>query len=174
MQLVGKQGEGVLTSDMMKRIFIAYLLGSIWITGFSQESTSQVQLVSLEDLKGMIDQDGAGVKVYNFWASWCGPCVKELPLFDKLYKEGREVVLVSLDAPSQIEKAKKVLARMNINSPSYLLDEKDADKYITTINEEWTGAIPATLMVAKDGRQYFYESAFNEQGLRKTIQSISK
>ena len=64
-----------------------------------------------------------------------------------------------------------MIQKKQINTKAYLLNEKDADKYIKTISEEWTGAIPATLFVDTNGHQYFYEQAFDEPELKKTVES---
>ena len=69
---------------------------------------TSVKSYSYKELKPMLERQDGKTYVINFWATWCAPCVKELPAFEKLNKEyaakNVEVILVSLDFPKQVEK----------------------------------------------------------------------
>ncbi len=108
--------------------------------------------------------------VINFWATWCGPCIKELPHFEEANKmDNVRVMLVSLDFVEDEAKVKNFVQKRNLQSEVYLLDEKDYDDYMGKVDESWSGAIPATLIVDQRGRKYFYEQAFNRQELLSKI-----
>ncbi len=134
-----------------------------------------ISSIQLDDLHKILNQPTENIKVVNFWASWCGPCVKELPAFGKLqgYKNA-EIILVSLDFKEEIEKAKSTLKRREIGFESYLLDETNYDKLIPSISEDWTGAIPATLVISNNQKRFFYEKSFTEPELLELIEQHSK
>ncbi|MEM8584526.1 MAG: TlpA disulfide reductase family protein [Bacteroidota bacterium] len=88
--------------------------------------------------------------LYNFWASWCGPCVKELPYFESLHEnedtEELKVVLVSLDFAEN--RLLSFLERNQLVSEViFLTDWSGADEeWIPTIHPDWSGAIPITVL----------------------------
>lgn len=119
------------------------------------------------------------VKVINFWATWCAPCVKELPFIDSLcYTYGQnkvEVLLVSLDFPDKLVKVNTFLQRKKIGSTVWLLDESDPNLFIDKVDPSWSGAIPATLLVrnATDKRT-FLEGELTKEELEKHINKLLK
>lgn len=103
------------------------------------------------------------IYVVNFWATWCAPCVKELPHFEKLNSENKsvKVVLVSLDFKNQYEtKLLPFLRSRRISSEVVLLTDKDYNTWLPTVDKEWSGSIPATLII-KNGKKVFAEKMFS-------------
>jgi thiol-disulfide isomerase/thioredoxin len=101
--------------------------------------------------------------VINFWATWCAPCVKELPYFEQL-REGNEMkpfkmILVSLDFKSKLEGVKSLIAKKGIQSEVVLLADGRASEWIDLVDSTWSGAIPATLVI-KNNKRYFYEKSY--------------
>ena len=89
--------------------------------------------------------------VVNFWATWCGPCVKELPNFEQLRaaNAGRKVkvLLVSLDYASQLDKkVKPFVKQRGLKSEVLLLNEPDPNEWIDKVDAKWSGALPFTLI----------------------------
>lgn len=143
---------------------------------FLQSLIVNAQQWSLEDLttyrsfdafeKDILNaEDDGQLYVINFWATWCGPCVKELPYFEQLhdiYNDDKvKVVLVSLDFEKQIEK--RLIPFLNKNAIQsdviLLLDPKESE-WIDRVDPEWSGAIPITLI--KNGDKIkFYEQVFH-------------
>lgn len=114
--------------------------------------------------------------VVNFWATWCAPCVKELPHFEELYKNYKsndvEVMLVSLDFPKQYDtKLKPFIKKHNLQSKILVLDDVDMNTWIPKVNEDWDGAIPVTLIYNKDKR-IFYDQPFTYEQLETELKQF--
>ena len=150
---------------MNKFLFIIFIL--ISLETFSQE----VSVVKFSELQDKILYTEAPLTVFNFWATWCGPCIKEIPHFDALQveNEGVKVYLVSVDFKQDLEKVKGFVKKRAIQSEVIFLDEKDPDSYMDKVSQEWTGAIPATLFVTDLGKTYFHEKAFTKEELEKAV-----
>lgn len=131
--------------------------------------------MKLGDLQQLISGDGASVQVINFWATWCGPCVKELPYFEKLNAENRpgvRVTLVSMDLDLDPNPAKvnAFIKRRGLRSEVLLLDAQDPNAYIDKIDGRWSGALPATLIVDhKTGERVFIERSLHEGELEELL-----
>jgi len=113
----------------------------------------------------------ASLTVFNFWATWCAPCIKELPYFEEvgLKNEDVKIYLVSLDFSNQLDRVRKFVSNKALKSEVLFLDEKDPDTYMPKVSDEWSGAIPATLFVTDLGKKYFHEQAFEKEELEKFI-----
>ena len=114
--------------------------------------------------------------VVNFWATWCAPCVKELPHFEELYKNYKdkdvEVMLVSLDFPHQYDKKlKPFIEKHDLKSKILVLDDTDMNTWIPKINENWDGAIPVTIIYNKDNRT-FYDQTFTYEELETELKQF--
>lgn len=141
-----------------------------------ESSLSDVPALSFEELEPLLTMNNDTTYVVNFWATWCKPCVKEMPYFEKLNsqyaKDKVKVIFVSLDFPEVLEsKMALFLEKYNIQSQVVLLDDADANSWIPKISTEWSGAIPATLMYNQRHRK-FYEQAFTYEQLETEIKSI--
>lgn len=123
-------------------------------------------------------KDSEKTYVVNFWATWCAPCVKELPFFEQLNSnyasKNVEVILVSLDFPKQIEsKLIPFLKKRELQSEVVVLDDVDSNTWIPKVHEDWSGAIPATIIYNKRKRM-FYERSFNYEELEFELNKIIK
>ena len=115
--------------------------------------------------------------VINFWATWCKPCVAELPHFEELYEKyeekGVEVILVSLDFPKKIDKSLIPFIEKNkLKSRVILLDDPKQNDWIPKVSKDWSGAIPATIIYNKADRQ-FYEQSFTYEELEKQLNKLT-
>jgi len=129
----------------------------------------------MDDIIKMIDSSTAPV-VINFWASWCLPCIKEIPFFEKqieLYKKKNvRLILVSLDFKEDYpEKLKSFVAKNKYSSTVVWLSETDADSFCPKIDKDWEGAIPASLFINR-ARNYrhFVGTPMNEEKFQMELE----
>ncbi len=145
----------------------------------SAEETKQITSVktyNYNQLKPLLEKKDDKVYVINFWATWCAPCVKELPYFEKINKEyadkNVEVILVSLDFPKQVEKKLiPFISKRNLQSEVVYLNDVNEDVWIKAIDESWSGAIPATIIYNKNKRE-FYEQSFDYITLENELKTF--
>ena len=136
------------------------------ILGFGNVQTNQVKVYdefSAFESDYLSNLSADTTYVINFWATWCAPCVKELPYFEQL-REGNEMkpfkmILVSLDFKSKLEGVKSLIAKKGIESEVVLLADGRASEWIDLVDSTWSGAIPATLVI-KSNERYFYEKSY--------------
>lgn len=144
----------------------------------AETHSDSLQIYDFEGLKPFLNQQDETVYVINFWATWCAPCIKELPDFEKLgqdYKSGNvKVILVSLDFPRQYDtKLKPFIKKHNLQSDVLVLNDVDANSWIPQVSSDWSGAIPATLIYNKEKR-VFYEQTFTYETLKTELNKFLK
>ncbi|MBC2839123.1 TlpA family protein disulfide reductase [Robiginitalea sp. SC105] len=135
-----------------------------------------IPVVDFSGLQPLLEQDGPGIHVINFWATWCAPCIKELPHFESLREDfadrGVKVTLVSLDMPAFWEKRLPAfIEKRGIESPVVVLDDPRQNDWIPRVSPQWSGAIPATLIYDHERRE-FYEQSFDGPQLEAVINSF--
>ncbi len=114
--------------------------------------------------------------VVNFWATWCVPCVEELPHFEKLnekYKEDKvKVLLVSLDMKKMVEgKLLPFIKERQLKSEVLYLQDPDQNTWLPKVDSTWSGALPATVIYNKDNRKFF-ERSFTYEELEKEVSNF--
>jgi thiol-disulfide isomerase/thioredoxin len=129
-------------------IRIKILLSFLLCFGFAQSQKVNA-VYKIGDLLKRIDRANDTIYVLNFWATWCVPCVKELPEIDSFAlrhrKEKVKVLLVSLDFKEDIDKKVDPFLKKNkYKAECVLLDEINGNDFIDKIDKRWTGSIPAT------------------------------
>lgn len=150
------------------------------LSAFTPVDAQNIEVIKYNQLESILDSKTNDNRVVNFWATWCGPCVKELPQFEALlekYKsENLEVILVSLDFANNLDsKVQKFVEKKGLKSTLYLLDETDYNSFIDKIDPSWSGAIPATMMLsARNEKKLFLEKEFKEGELEKAYLDFIK
>ncbi|WP_347052430.1 TlpA disulfide reductase family protein [Flavobacterium olei] len=147
----------------LKTTFLLLLLSSL--SGFSQN----VKLLNINQLQERIKNGKDSTYVVNFWATWCAPCIKELPHFEKLAAEHKfeklAVLLISLDFKSKLESnVIPFVKRKNLKNEVFLLNESNPQEFIDRIDPNWSGSIPATLFIKNEKRK-FIETEFTYEQL---------
>ena len=137
------------------------------------EENDEIKVYDFESIEPLLYTDSDKIHIINFWAMWCAPCVKELPIIQEYEKNNPdvEVLLVSLDFPKDIEtKLKPFLEKKGISSNVVLLDDPDANSWINKINPNWFGAIPYTIIFNNEKRSYHERAFENLQDLKTEIE----
>ena len=142
-------------------------------TQFGTTDSLTIQIVNYDQLKPLLHNDNDTTYVVNFWATWCAPCVKELPYFvalDSIYgKVPFKLILVSLDFKKDyISKLQPFVAKRELEPFVLVLEDSRADFWIDDIDPSWSGAIPAT-MVYRGTKRTFYERTFHHVDELKDI-----
>lgn len=151
----------------MKTVFFFLTCLLLFTTAsFGQESsdTDLVPIVDFDGLQAYIAEQDEEVIVVNFWATWCIPCVEELHFFEYAHRDyadkGVKVILASLDFKKAIESSLMRYIRDNdLQSDVVLLSDPRMSDWIDKVSPSWTGAIPATWVLAGDQRG-FHEGKF--------------
>jgi len=152
---------------------IALLSFGICLLAF-EATAQQAKIISYPDFEQLVNTPSSQIRVYNFWATWCAPCIKEMPDFEKVNKEDQEVSLyfISLDDGRKPDRVNNFVTKRQIEAPVYLLDDIDYNAWISKVDESWSGAIPATLFVDQKGNKHFHEGEMNEAEIKKIIQQL--
>jgi len=158
---------------IFKKILLLAILSATGATLHAQD----IPVIKFSHIKKLQQAENDTTYIINFWATWCKPCVQELPYFDALTNkyEGRKikVVLVSLDFKRELPRLEKFVADHKVISQVLLLDEPDYNSWIPLVDKSWSGAIPATLIINnKNGIRKFYEQEFSEEEINKITQSF--
>lgn len=145
------------------------LLSASW-----KNEPREVPVIHFDKLESLLQEPGDTTYIINFWATWCKPCVMEMPYFEQIEKDYVEddsvkVLLVSLDFPENLQdRVVPFMERRDIVSEVWLLDEVDANSWIDKVDTTWSGALPATVIINRDYR-YFHEGMMNYNELDSII-----
>jgi thiol-disulfide isomerase/thioredoxin len=158
--------------DAMRKLLI--ILATLFISLGIQAQNIPVY-EEFEDYQFLLEKNNDTTYVVNYWATYCAPCVKEMPVFRKLEKEYSnkpvKIILTSLDFGSNAtERVRSFMNRHDILSEVVILDDPNSNSWIDKVSPQWSGALPATLIYNSNSRE-LYEQTFTYSELEKIIQS---
>ena len=121
---------------------------------------------------------GDTLYVVNFWATWCKPCVGEMPYFEKADERFKaqkvKVIFVSLNSVKEIALVDKFVSDKQVKPEVLLLNAGNPNVWIDEVDSSWSGAIPATVMYRKGKKAFFREGEFTQNELDSIIQTKIK
>lgn len=138
------------------------------------QAQNQLQYSSFDQLMNEVKSEKAHLVVLNFWATWCKPCVAELPDFELINKEFKEkkveVILANLDFHSKTaEIVPAFIINKDVQSKVVHITDQDANDWIAKVDEKWTGSIPATIIFYKGEKKWFFEGQTDHETLKSII-----
>ncbi|MBN2364548.1 MAG: TlpA family protein disulfide reductase [Calditrichaeota bacterium] len=165
------------------RILVSFLLlvlifGCWDVDNKNQNISAQdIGLLDSLALEKMIQQRSGKALLVNVWATWCVPCREEFPelveLARKFQNKDVEIVGISADFPDEIEKkVVPFLKEQKVNFPNYVQNFSRQEKFINMMNQEWSGALPATFIYDDTGRQRFF--VVGKQTLEEFIKALDQ
>jgi len=139
-------------------------------------NTAPIPIVDFEGVKPLLHKETDTLYIVNFWATWCAPCVKEIPYFEQIAAEFAgsklKVILINLDFPNHYENRLLPFVEKNkIRSKIVMLDDPDANRWINQVDPSWSGSIPATLIYNQHQRKFF-EQEFTYEQLKDAVTSF--
>jgi thiol-disulfide isomerase/thioredoxin len=136
-------------------------------------SAQKVPVMAYNEAEKLWTSTSDTVYLVNYWATWCKPCIEELPDFLKLNEEYKnrkfKMILVSLDFPQHIEsRVIPFMKKKEIKARVILLDD-NANTWINKVNSNWDGSIPVTQIIYKNKKE-FYNKTLNYNELKQIVE----
>ena len=133
-----------------------------------------VKLAGVEDLQALRKNQAGKLLLIDFWATWCGPCVKEFPEFQTMYRMYRhrpfDLVTVSTNYPDAQAGVMRVLEREHASSTNLLFGSMDIYKLMAAFDPDWNGAVPYTMLIKPGGEVvYRHQDEIDPLELRRLI-----
>ncbi len=162
--------------------FLRYLFFAALIIGFdSCISNSFNRNVPISDFKGIekwFSKQNDTVYVINFWATWCAPCVKEFPEFERFAKEKNgekiKILMINLDFPDQYKsRLIPFLEKRKSQLEVIMLDDPDQNTWINKVDSTWSGSLPATL-IYRYGKRILLEKELSYDELNNELFKINQ
>lgn len=142
---------------------------------YSQKKAPNV--LNYKQLQEKIEQSSVdSILVINFWATWCSPCVEEMPILESIPQMHKgipvKVLLVSLDFTDQIDlRVLPFMIKKGIINEVLVLDEDNPNNWIPKVDPNWSGAIPACLFIHKK-RSSFHEGKVTPSIIESSMNSL--
>ena len=121
-----------------------------------------LRLIDEKGLQALVQNDTKRLRLINVWATWCGPCVAELPelvTVNRMYRHREfELITISADAPEEKDKVLEVLRKQQVSASNYLFEGNDKYKLMDAVDEKASGPVPHTILVAPGGKVLYRKS----------------
>ena len=161
--------------SMVRLVMVVMALVAVECVAAQEIKSGQpIKSIKITDLEKTISESKTPM-VINFWATYCKPCVAEIPYFQEEVNKQKNnkvlLLLVSLDLKSYYpQKIRSFAASRKFTAPILWLNETDADYFCPKVDPKWSGVLPATLFINnKTGYRKFYEDALSRETLKKEI-----
>lgn len=170
-------GTKLCNFHRMKTFFLSalFLFSSLI---FAQSSRAELKEVSYEELMGTVQREDGKIYVVNFFATWCRPCIDEIPDFMEVNSEYEEeenfkMILVSLDNRKLLNtKVKRFIEKHHISTDVFLLDDfRNIQTWMPATDERWQGAIPATVIYKNGEKLLFRDGSLTRYELEDIVEA---
>jgi len=133
-----------------------------------------LETIDTDGVKALAANETKHLRLINLWATWCAPCVEELPelvTINRMYRRrGFEMITISLDGVKHREQALRFLKEKHVSSTNYIFDSGDRDKLAEALDKKWPGPVPYTLLIAPGGKVlYRQHDTIDTAALKKAI-----
>jgi thiol-disulfide isomerase/thioredoxin len=155
----------------MKHTKITLLFTILLFNVYFRVIAQQIRVVCWSDVQQIVENQSDTTYILNFWATWCKPCVEELPAFEKLKDnfstQKLKIIMISMDFVKDINsRVVPFVKQKQLKNQIWLLNEPDYDAWINKISPEWSGAIPVTLILNnKKQKKQFYQKSLTYNDL---------
>ncbi|MBK8734469.1 MAG: TlpA disulfide reductase family protein [Saprospiraceae bacterium] len=138
---------------------------------------SQVPVVDFSQFKEKYLNATDYIYVFNFWATWCKPCIEELPLINAYIEKNTDpnvkFVFVSLDDRDKLNsKVVPFVNKNKFNAEVIMLDDPNSNNWIDKIMVEWTGSIPATVLKYQTRKFLAEKKFYSEDEIKQFIDQV--
>lgn len=157
-------------------LVVTFLLISCKTKETDKNATIEI-LDQFSELQAIIDAQGDELLVLNFWSTYCPPCIKEMPHFDRLESEYQDknirILLISLDDVTKLEsRVYPFVKKLGIKQEVKVLKDQNYTKWTEKIDESWYGALPATLIIKGKKRNFRFGSYEMYSDLKADVDAI--
>ena len=150
------------------------LLAVVFLLSAALLPERPVTVVNLKEYQNIAIRNNDTLYVVNFWATWCKPCVHEMPYFEasnqKFKNQKVKFIFVSMNYAREAEQVKKFINEKQVQADVLLLNAGNPNNWIDAIDSSWSGSIPATIMYRQNKKAFFYEGEFTQSQLDSVIQ----
>jgi thiol-disulfide isomerase/thioredoxin len=158
----------------MMKLFKIFIVAACLVTS-NIANGQQIEKWKLADLKNAVNNSSKPT-ILNFWATYCKPCLEEIPYFQNAVAKDTsvELILVSIDMPEMYEKIPAVAKKYGITARIVYLDESNADLFCPVVDEKWSGAMPASIFInKKNGYKKFFEDQIKEEAFKEELKALT-
>lgn len=153
-----------------------FLVTAICCISFFAYAQNSVPVFDFTKYENRILHKNDTLYIVNFWATWCKPCIEELPIFEKVAQtytqQPVKIILVSQDAKTRAIQVNDFLQKNKYTSESFILSAGNPNVWIDKIDSNWSGTIPMTLFYKNGNKIYFHEGDYETYDeLEKIIHS---
>lgn len=164
----------------MRKEFVYFILLVLLLPFTVKGQGNGVKIIRYEGLDEVIRQEKGKLTIVNFWATWCVPCVEEIPHFVEVYNERRKVsdlaiVFVSLDRAAHLDKVRTFAKGNRLPGSVVLLDDvKRYNEWIPKIYADWGGTLPATGFYRDGELLAFFPNELSKEELITIIDKLKE